>query len=77
MNKRVILTLVLFGFAFALLVGTFATPTYAAPAKLAESKTGLGEVFKSRDATGTGPTKVQLALTFGATVVMIGVIKYL
>ena len=39
-------------------------------------KTGLGEVFKKREATGEGPTKAQLALTIGSTIVMIAVLKY-
>lgn len=77
MNKRMLLTCVLFGFLLAVMMTTFVTPTYAAPGKLAESKAGLGEVFKAREATGVGPNKMQLALTFGATVVMIGVVKYL
>lgn len=77
MNRRMLLTCVLFGFLLAVMLTTFVTPTYAQGKKLAESKAGLGEVFKARDATGVGPSKAQLALTFGATVVMIGVVKYL
>ena len=65
---------------FALLAGlTLYTPdAHAAGFASGESKVGLGELFgKKREATGVGPSRTQLAVTIGATVVMVLVVKYL
>jgi hypothetical protein len=78
MKMQTVLAACLLCFLLAVMATTFtSTPAYAAPQQLAESKTGLGEVFKSRAATGVGPNKKELFLTATATVIMIACVKYL
>lgn len=73
MNPKAVLLAGLLCFVLVMSLAAFTQPAYAqddAP------KTGLGEVFKKRAPTGTGPTKNQLILVAVATVVTIAVVKY-
>jgi heme A synthase len=77
MNAKAVVAVGVLCVVLAVFLGTFVSTTYAAAAGTEEPKTGLGEVFKKREATGVGPTKTQLAITIGATIVMIAVVKFL
>lgn len=74
MSKRAIVVAASLCVLLAIFLGTFVPPAYAVEAP---AETGLSSVFKKREATGVGPTKTQFAITIGATIVMIAVVKYL
>lgn len=75
MNRRKIVASSLLLVFMVAITGGLISDAYAATD--AAEQTGLGSVFKKREATGVGPTKTQFAITVGATVVMIAVVKFL
>lgn len=75
MTPKRIMAASLLLFVLTVFLCSFAsTPAYGVEAA---EQTGLGSVFKKRAATGVGPTKVELGITIGATIVMIAVVKFL
>ncbi len=73
MNPKSAIAVGLLCLIVAVCLFSFVEPAHA---QTDTPQTGLGEVFKKREATGEGPTKAQLALTIGSTIVMIAVLKY-
>lgn len=76
MKSRRAVNAVLLCLLVVVLMVTFVQEAHAKPFDSNGAKTGLGEVFKSRAATGVGPNKVQFGVTIAATVIMLAVLKY-